>query len=450
MSLQDSHQISDVKVMLIKGADGKGITNIEKTGEEGLSDIYTITYSDGTKTTFTVTNGASGGMSAQIFITSDAGSVVSVTSPSGRSLPVEQIAGQTTLWRCESTEYGVHTIDSILGSDDAQATVDIDTCKIYSVDDSHNAGSITVVFPEGATCSCAKGAETPVYATTNPYTFDLYSFGTYTITCELNGVIKTQDVVISTAGQSETVDMTRYTLTINVYSAVSDTLSYTDADGNSQTITTDSTGLASGVTVVVDRFSPTVFTSSVAKDITNGSSDFSKSIEFSNDTQSIYVMPDGDVLYWYGNKMGHTFSYSDFVLSSNAGTHGSTSYSESTNNIYLKSPRYNSGSALSCVEKKMTISNIVTGSGKTKCNFRFKMKAGGSSGADSYSRPYYWNGNSQIDTNKTNTTTLTYYSYQGNYSDSNNNVSFSGASGLGYPTNTVNYGETYVYAVWLS
>ena len=43
------------------GQDGKSITvvSVEKTKTEGLVDTYTITFSDGTKTTFTVTNGES-------------------------------------------------------------------------------------------------------------------------------------------------------------------------------------------------------------------------------------------------------------------------------------------------------------------------------------------------------------------------------------------------------
>lgn len=43
-----------------KGDTGNGISKIEKTGTEGLVDTYTITYTDGTKTTFTVTNGKDG------------------------------------------------------------------------------------------------------------------------------------------------------------------------------------------------------------------------------------------------------------------------------------------------------------------------------------------------------------------------------------------------------
>lgn len=57
MSLQNSRQISDVKVLLKMGADGASIVNIEKTGTSGLVDTYTITLSNGQKYTFDVTNG---------------------------------------------------------------------------------------------------------------------------------------------------------------------------------------------------------------------------------------------------------------------------------------------------------------------------------------------------------------------------------------------------------
>lgn len=42
------------------GANGVSIVSITKTDTEGLVDTYTITYSDGNTSTFTVTNGAKG------------------------------------------------------------------------------------------------------------------------------------------------------------------------------------------------------------------------------------------------------------------------------------------------------------------------------------------------------------------------------------------------------
>lgn len=42
------------------GTPGRGIEKIELTSTEGLIDTYTITYTDGTTSTFTIKNGADG------------------------------------------------------------------------------------------------------------------------------------------------------------------------------------------------------------------------------------------------------------------------------------------------------------------------------------------------------------------------------------------------------
>lgn len=52
--------------IFVAGADGRGIASITKTGTSGLVDTYTITYTDNTTSTFTVTNGAQGEQGATI------------------------------------------------------------------------------------------------------------------------------------------------------------------------------------------------------------------------------------------------------------------------------------------------------------------------------------------------------------------------------------------------
>ena len=55
------------------GTDGRGIVNIQRTGTDPsnpLKDIYTITYTDGTTSTFTVTNGSGGGTTADTMLKS--------------------------------------------------------------------------------------------------------------------------------------------------------------------------------------------------------------------------------------------------------------------------------------------------------------------------------------------------------------------------------------------
>ena len=46
-----------VKTLMLKGQEGQSIKGIEKTGTDVLVDTYTITLTDGTTSTFTVTNG---------------------------------------------------------------------------------------------------------------------------------------------------------------------------------------------------------------------------------------------------------------------------------------------------------------------------------------------------------------------------------------------------------
>lgn len=57
MSLQNTSQIENIKVMLVKGMDGNGIATVQKTGTSGLVDTYAITFTDGTVTTFQISNG---------------------------------------------------------------------------------------------------------------------------------------------------------------------------------------------------------------------------------------------------------------------------------------------------------------------------------------------------------------------------------------------------------
>ena len=57
MSIDNSKQISDVKVLLKTGIDGASVESIVKTASVGLVDTYTITLTNGEQTTFEVTNG---------------------------------------------------------------------------------------------------------------------------------------------------------------------------------------------------------------------------------------------------------------------------------------------------------------------------------------------------------------------------------------------------------
>lgn len=97
MSIQNSHQISDVKVMLARGVAGNGIKSIAKTGTTGNIDTYTITMDDGTLYTFTVTNGTS---IASISKTSSVGLVdtYTITLTDGTTSTFTVTNGSTTAY----------------------------------------------------------------------------------------------------------------------------------------------------------------------------------------------------------------------------------------------------------------------------------------------------------------------------------------------------------------
>ena len=52
----------------VQGETGNGISKIEKTSTDGLVDTYTITFTNGTTTTFTITNGESGKSAYEIYL----------------------------------------------------------------------------------------------------------------------------------------------------------------------------------------------------------------------------------------------------------------------------------------------------------------------------------------------------------------------------------------------
>lgn len=96
------------KVFMLKGQEGQSIKKIIKTSTSGLVDTYTITLTDGTTSTFTVTNGAKG--------------------DKGDGIPSGGIAGQV-LKKKSNTDYeyewdDITPISSILNDDIDSITKD--------------------------------------------------------------------------------------------------------------------------------------------------------------------------------------------------------------------------------------------------------------------------------------------------------------------------------------
>lgn len=117
---------------------------------------------------------------------------------------------------------------------------------------------------------------------------------------------------------------------VTIYSAASDTIYYYDSDNNKVDVcSTKSNGVGRCTLPVGDI---TLY-STIAKNPSDQSVQYSKSITVSSDTSSVILMPDGQILYWYGYNNGM-----QQMNSSNGWTYGGWTLSGGSwqaNSIYL-------------------------------------------------------------------------------------------------------------------
>ena len=141
------------------------------------------------------------------------------------------------------------------------------------------------------TITCSDGTTTYTKTTTSSGSteFSVKDEGTWTITC--NGVSRQVQVILNYSTQMA------ITKTITVYSAASDTVSFTDMTG-AKTVTTNANGQGSVSITFIPPSASITFTSSYAKYPSTAQNTYSKAISITENTTSIKVMPDG-ALYWY-------------------------------------------------------------------------------------------------------------------------------------------------------
>lgn len=155
----------------------------------------------------------------------------------------------------------------------------------------------------GLTITCTDGTKTLTQTcpSTSPYEveFMLPNTGTWTISGTISGTTFSESVLI----EEFDAELHAYVdITVDVYSAANDTVSYIGLDNQTHTITTDSSGHASTTMTINPNGCTLTFTSSVAKDPSNPSNYYSRAITLTSATTSIYVMPVDDCVYWFGYK----------------------------------------------------------------------------------------------------------------------------------------------------
>lgn len=161
----------------------------------------------------------------------------------------------------------------------------------------------------GTTITCTDGTTTLTQTcpSSSPYevVFEIPNGGDWTISGTTGGHTVSTGVSIPTS--AELIATIQQTVTI--YSAKEDTISYVDIDGATQTITFASGESSKQVTIEIEASGSSItFTSGVAKDPSNLSNDYSKTVTITSNTTEVYIMPDG-AIYWYGNEIVEMQAY---------------------------------------------------------------------------------------------------------------------------------------------
>lgn len=152
----------------------------------------------------------------------------------------------------------------------------------------------------GTTITCTDGVTTLTQTCPSapPYevVFAIPNGGDWTISGVISGSTVSTGISIPTSAELAALIQK----TVTIHSAKEDTISYIDIDGSTQTITFASGETSKQVQIAIEASgSSFTFTSSVAKDPTNLSNDYSKTVTITDSTTDVYVMPD-NTLYWWG------------------------------------------------------------------------------------------------------------------------------------------------------
>lgn len=154
----------------------------------------------------------------------------------------------------------------------------------------------------GETITCVNGGTT-ISKTASSASLVFYppTTGTWAISGEVSGTTYSVNAEVTSLSTPVSVSLqVSITVTVTMYGAVGAVISYTDANG-SQTQTLDNTGKKENVSITVEPDSATiVFTdTTVAKNPSNLSNNYTKSVTITSGMTEIYVMPDNAV-YWWG------------------------------------------------------------------------------------------------------------------------------------------------------
>lgn len=203
---------------------------------------------------------------------------------------------------------------SVDGVSAASQTVTTPATSGQSTSLTFQYGTINLTYANdfrGASITCTDGNKTITKTApndANAMTFYPPNTGNWSISGAAGGVTYTASpdpIVVSSLSTAVSANLQTFaTINVTLYGAKEDTISFTDAAGVAHTEVFASGQTSKSVTLkILPSGSNITFTSSVAKNPSNLSQNYSKNVSLTQNTTSVYVMPDR-AIYWYGWTVG--------------------------------------------------------------------------------------------------------------------------------------------------
>ena len=236
---------------------------------------------------------------------------ITVTYPSGATCSITD--GTTTLnatsnpMAFDIPNAGTWTASATLDGVTKQGTAISITTDGQTATDTIAFGTINLTISDefrGLSITCTKDSTTitktaPISG--NTMVFYPPSTGEWVISGTYSGTVyQTSATVTSLSTPVSATLQTMITKTVTLHGANTDTITFTDASGVAKTEVFESGQTSKSVQIkIMPSGTSVTFTSAVAKNPSNLSADYSKTVTITNATTEVYVMPD-NALYWWG------------------------------------------------------------------------------------------------------------------------------------------------------
>ena len=233
---------------------------------------------------FNMVGGAGGGK--------DGAATLTVTAPPNTNITVSKDtksytknSGLTGVAVFQGLTTGQWTVS--ISNEQQTQTRTINITTTYSIVIAFFAATINITYPAGSTCTVTKGS-TVFTAPDTSGTWDCVvpSTGTWVVACTDGELTSSQNVSITTDGQTESITLTYFTATINITYPATSTCTVTNSSG--ATIATDANTATSTKTFVATVHRVGVYTITATATDGSGKSK-SQSVEITSDGQSASV-----------------------------------------------------------------------------------------------------------------------------------------------------------------